>query len=155
MDRYLDLRLVLPKTIDNTYSGHIIANVFFYVVIAFTVIRSLIHVFSPDGGAMSIATIPLDAYPAAAANTVIYLFGVWGLSQLIIGILYLIVGLKYRSLIPLMYVFLTLEYGMRIVIGRMKPIVTAGTAPGAVGNYILLPMAIVLFCLSILKKGRR
>jgi hypothetical protein len=148
----LDFKLILPKIIDNTYSGNNIPRVFFYVVIIFTIGRSLIHMFSPDGGAMSIATIPLDTYEQAAANTVIFLFGVWGLSQLIMGAFYLIVGLKYRALIPLMYVFFTVEYVMRIVIGIMKPILTAGTAPGGVGNYVLVPLGIIMFFMSILKK---
>jgi hypothetical protein len=152
MKKHIDFKLVLPKTIYNTYSGNIIPMAFFCFVIVFTIVRSLIHVLSPDGGSMSIATIPLNTYSSAAANTVIYLFGVWGLSQLIMGVFYLIVGLKYRSLIPLMYVFITVEYGMRIVIGHMKPIITGGIAPGAVGNYILVPLAIIMFFLSILKK---
>jgi hypothetical protein len=147
-----DFKLVLPKTIDNTYSGTIIPKIFFYVVIVFTIIRSLIHVLSPDGGSMSIATIPINKYSYEAANTVIYLFGVWGLSQLIMGLFYVIVGLKYKSLIPLMYVFITLEYVMRIVIGHLKPIFTVATAPGTIGNYILVPLAIIMLFLSILTK---
>ncbi len=42
--------------------------------------------FAPDGGAQSIATIPLDSYTANGADTVILIFSYWGLSQLIIGI---------------------------------------------------------------------
>ena len=150
---HFDFRLIFPKTIGNTYSGNIIPKILFYIVILFTIVRSLIHIFAHDGGAMSIATIPLDKYPSAAANTVIYLFGVWGLSQLIMGVFYLIVSLRYKSLIPLMYIFVAFEYAMRLVIGHMKPVVTAGTAPGAVGNYILIPLALTMFFLSIWKKA--
>jgi hypothetical protein len=100
---------------------------------------------------MSIATIPLNTYSSGAANTVIYMFGVWGLSQLMMGVVYLIVGLKYKSLIPLMYIFITFEYIMRIIIGHLKPITTVGTAPGSVGNYILVPLGIIMFLLSIFK----
>jgi hypothetical protein len=152
MKRKLDVRLILPKSVDNTYSGNVISRIFFYFIILFTVVRSLIHIFSPDGGAMSIATIPLNTYSSAAANTVTYLFGVWGLSQLLMGVIYLIVALKYRSLISLMYLFIVAEYSMRIVIGHIKPIITVGTAPGVVGNYVLVPLGIVMFFLSILKK---
>jgi hypothetical protein len=150
MKRQLNFKLILPKTIDNTYSGNRIPMVFFYFIILFTIVRSLIHILSPDGGSMSIATIPLNTYSSAAANTVVYMFGVWGLSQLMMGIIYLIVGIKYKSLIPLMYIFITCEYGIRIIIGHMKPIVTMHTAPGTVGNYILVPLGIILFLLSIL-----
>lgn len=151
MKKQLDFKLILPKTIDNTYSGNVIPKVLFYLIILFTIVRSLVHILSPDGGSMSIATIPLNTYSSAAANSIIYLFGVWGLSQLMMGAVYLIVGLKYKSLIPLMYIFVTFEYTMRIVIGHMKPIVTVSTAPGAIGNYILAPLGIMMFLLSILR----
>ncbi len=151
MRRQLDFKLILPKTIDNTYSGNIISKVFFYIIILFTIVRSLIHVLSPDGGSMSIATIPLNTYSAAATNTIIYMFGVWGLSQLMMGIIYLIVVIKYKSFLPLMYIFVTCEYGIRLIIGHMKPIVTMHTAPGTVGNYILVPLGIIMFLLSIQK----
>lgn len=151
MKKQLDLKLILPKTVDNTYSGNVIPRLFFYIIILFTIVRSLIHILSPDGGAMSIATIPLNTYSSGAANTVIYMFGVWGLSQLMMGVVYLIVGLKYKSLIPLMYIFITFEYIMRIIIGHLKPITTVGTAPGSVGNYILVPLGIIMFLLSIFK----
>lgn len=154
MIKKFDIRLILPKSIDNTYSGNVIARGFFYLIILFTVVRSLIHILAPDGGAMSIATIPLNTYSSAATNTVIYLFGVWGLSQLLMGAIYLIVALKYRSLIPLMYIFIVVEYGMRIIIGHMKPIITVGTAPGVVGNYILVPLGILMFLLSIQKNKK-
>lgn len=109
--------------------------------------------FSPDGGSMSIATIPINAYPTEAANTVVYLFGVWGLSQLIMGVFYLIVGLKYRALIPLMYIFITVEYAMRILIGQMKPIMITGTAPGAVANFVVVPLAMIMFFMSVYRKS--
>ena len=71
-----------------------------------TVVRSLIHLLKDDGGAQSIANIPLDQYSEHAANGIIAVFSLWGLSQLIMGIFYVIIALKYKSMIPLMYIFL-------------------------------------------------
>lgn len=102
---------------------------------------------------MSIATIPLNTYPTAAVNTVFYLFSVWGLSQLIMGVFYLIVGLKYRALIPLMYIFVTVEYAMRFVIGHTKLIIITGTAPGAVANFVVVPLTNVMFLMSVYRKS--
>ena len=98
--RRFDFSLVLPKTADNVYSGHALPRILFYLIILLTLARSLIHILAPDGGAQSIATIPMNSYGTAAANAVVYLFGVWGLSQLLMGIFYLFVGLRYQSLIP-------------------------------------------------------
>jgi hypothetical protein len=30
-----------------------------------------------------------------------------------------------------------------------KPIVTSGTAPGAIGNYVLIPLALLMLVLSL------
>ena len=143
---------ILPDVIDNHYRGLKISQYAFFVIMAVTLVRSLIHVFAPDGGAQSIATIPLDTYTAEAASAVILMFSLWGLSQLLMGIVYLVVSLKYRSLIPAMYVLVIFEYAMRIVIGQMKPIITAGTAPGSIGSWIMVPVCIVLLALSLMPK---
>jgi len=147
--------LILPKTVDNTYQGRKIAIWFFYVLTIVTIVRSLIHTFSADGGAQSIATIPLDTYSNEAARTVILIFSFWGLSQLIMGIFYAIVSLRYKSLIPLMYIFIFCEYSFRVILGHLKPIATTGTPPGEIGNYILIPLSLLLFLFSIMKNDRR
>ena len=140
---------LLPATIDNQYRGLKLAQYAFLILTVATLVRSLIHVFAPDGGAQSIATIPLANYPGDAAAAVILMFSLWGLSQLLMGFVYLIVYFKYKSLIPAMYVLMIVEYAMRIVIGQMKPIVTSGTAPGSIGNWIMVPVCIVLLILSL------
>lgn len=143
---------LLPAVVDNQFRGIKISQYAFLLITAATIVRSLIHVFAPDGGAQSIATIPLESYSAQAAATVILMFSLWGLSQLLMGFVYLGVYLKYKSLIPMMYVLLTVEYAMRIVIGQMKPIVTSGTAPGSVGSWIMVPVCVVLLVLSLIKR---
>ena len=140
---------LLPAAIDNQFHGLKIAQYAFLILTVATLVRSLIHVFAPDGGAQSIATIPLASYPTEAAAAVILMFSLWGLSQLLMGVVYLVVYFKYKSLIPAMYVLMIVEYAMRIVIGQMKPIVTSGTAPGSVGNWIMVPVCVVLLVLSL------
>ncbi len=141
---------LLPDIIDNIFRGKKISQYAFLIITVVTIVRSLIHVFAPDGGAQSIATIPLDAYSSEAAATVILIFSFWGLSQLLMGLVYIGVYVKYKSLIPMMYVLLIIEYAMRIVIGQMKPIVTTGTAPGSIGSWVMVPVCIVLLILSLL-----
>jgi len=105
--------------------------------------------FAPDGGAQSIATIPLDSFTSNGADAVILIFAYWGLSQLIIGMIYVVVLWRYKALIPLMYLLMVIEYGMRIILGTLKPMVTVGTAPGAIGNFIIIPLAIIMLILSL------
>ena len=149
----IDPNLILPKTVDNTYRGKKIAQWIFYAITIITIVRSLIHSFSSDGGAQSIATIPLDTYSDAASRTVIFIFSLWGLSQLIMGSFYAIVAFRYKSLIPLMYVFIFFEYSFRVIMGHLKPITIIGTAPGDIANYVFIPLSLVLFILSFNKSS--
>lgn len=123
----------------------------FFVISIITILRSLIHIISPDGGAGSIAGIPLSQYSMEASQTIIFMFALWGISQLIIGLFYIYVLIIKPNLIPIMLLSLTLEYSLRLIIGQLKPILTTHTAPGAYGNYIMIPLSIILFLLSIKK----
>lgn len=123
----------------------------FFVISIITIIRSLIHIISPDGGAGSIAGIPLSQYSMEASQTIIFMFALWGISQLIIGLFYIYILIIKPNLIPIMLLSFTLEYSLRLIIGQLKPILTTHTAPGAYGNYIMIPLSIILFLLSIEK----
>ncbi len=143
---------IFPKYINNTYTGHPIALYTFYIIIFITIVRSLIHILAPDGGAQSIATIPLDTYSVESANAVIFMFGLWGISQLLLGILFLIITIRYKALIPLMYLFIFTEYTLRLILGFFKPITLTGVAPGGIGNYVFIILSILLFMLSMKTK---
>lgn len=144
------LQRLLPEKIDNQYRGHPIALWFFVPITLMTLWRSLVHVLRADGGAQSIATIPLDTYPEAAATTIVVVFSLWGLHQLVLGLLYVLALLRYRALIPLFYVLLLVEYVGRLVLGSWKgPIETISTPPGARLNVIMIFASCVLLWLSL------
>lgn len=146
----LDLKLLLPKTIENTFAGKKAALWCFYALSAVTLWRSQHHLFSVDGGAQSIATIPLDSYANEASSTIVGVFALWGLSQLIIGFMYILVCLRYKALIPLMYLLGVIEYGMRaFYIGNYKPVETAGNAPGALVNLPFMLIFLGMLLLSL------
>lgn len=140
---------LLPERADNDFRGRKVALVVFYVITFATLVRSLIHLLAPDGGAQSIATIPLDAFGADAAGAVVFTFSVWGLSQVLLGVVYVVVALRYRSLIPLMYTLLIVEYAGRLLVGRFKPVVTVTTPPGEIVNYVMVPLGIMMLVLSL------
>lgn len=143
---------IFPKTVDNHYMGSKIALWVFVVLAIFSTIRSLIHFFSPDGGAGIIAGLDLSS---GAAN-IIFAFGLWGLSQFIYALIQLLVAFKYRTLLPLFYLILIIETIGRMAVGRMKPpILLNGTPPGGIANYIILPLAAVMFILSLRQKDRQ
>jgi len=97
---------MFPKQADNNFQGHRIAALVFLLITFVTIARSLIHIFAPDGCAGSIAGIDLSV---AGGSNIISMFAFWGLSQLLMGIVYLVVYFRYKSLIPLMYVLILAE----------------------------------------------
>ena len=147
--------LLLPREADNNYRGHALAVWVFIPVVAVTIVRSLIHMLRADGGAQSIATIPLDSYPQAAAGAVVTIFALWGLSQLLLGLLYLVVLIRYRALIPLMYLTLLLEYLGRMALGSWKPLVTLETPPGATLNLVMIVLSVVMLAISLREPAKR
>jgi len=147
------LNNLFPRQITNEFPGLRVALWGFYLFTALTLWRSQHHIFSSDGGAQSIATIPIDRYSDSAASTVIGMFALWGLSQLIIGLIYLVAAIRYRSMIPLLFLLSLFEYLMRATyIPAYKSIETVGTAPGAAGN---LPFVIFSFAMLVLSLWSR
>lgn len=144
----MGLRL-LPDNFDNQQRGHPFALWLFYLATIVTVGRSLAHIFLADGGAQSIATIPLDQFTPGVAASVVSMFAFWGLSQLLLAVIMVLVALRYRSMIPLMYLLILLEYGGRIAIGMIKPLALSGTPPGAIGNLVFILIAMVGLVLSM------
>ena len=133
------------------YRGAPLAKWVFIALVIMIIARSLAHIFLPDGGAQSIATIPLDDFTSNGAAAIIHIFALWGLSQLIFGLFYIVVLWRYQALIPLMWLFILVEYSVRLLLTVAKPFEIVGTAPGAVGNYVFIPLAIIMFLLSLRK----
>jgi hypothetical protein len=77
------------------------------------------------------------------------IFAYWGLSQLMFGLLYVLVLWRYRSLISLMSLFIFFEWTGRLLLGFYKPIETVGTAPGAIGNMIFPVVALIMLVLTL------
>jgi hypothetical protein len=144
------LERLLPRTIGNRYRGHPAALWVFGALTLMTLWRSLVHMFRADGGAQSIATIPLDTYSDAAATAIIVIFSLWGLQQLVVGVIYVGVLARYRALIPAMYLLLLLEYVGRIGVGLMKgPLETVDTPPGAWLNLAMIVTSFAMLFLSL------
>ncbi len=143
------LNRLFPSAIDNTFPGHWIARWVFYALTALTLWRSQHHIFATDGGAQSIATIPLDSFSASGADAVVGVFALWGLAQLGMALIMLLACIRYKALIPLLWLFIFFEYAGRFAISLYKPIETIGTAPGENGNMVFPFVALAMLALSV------
>ena len=138
---------LIPKTASNDYHGYKIAQYIFIPLIVLTIVRSCIHLLAQDGGAVSIASLDVSG---PAGQNVISIFSQWGLSQLLMGVVYAIVYIRYKNLISICYLFLIIEYVGRMMVGLAKPMVTVFTPPGAFLNYIMVPISICMLILSLM-----
>jgi hypothetical protein len=143
------LQRLLPASANAEFTGRPLALWALYPVTAINLWRSQHHMFAPDGGAESIATMPLSSYGPGAKANIIAIFAQWGLSQLLFGLVMLVVAVRYRALVPLVWLLLCLEYAGRQGLGLIKPVHTVGTAPGAAANPLLLLLALVMLALAL------
>lgn len=151
----MNFSLLFPTTIDNQYRGNKLGYWLFCLLTIILMARSLVHVFKHDGGAQSIATIPLDSWPIEAANTVIALFALWGLLQVVIAGIQIIAIVKYKALIPFLYLIMVLTQLGRMTIGEFKTVETAGTAPAAALSWYFLAIYTTGLVLSLIEKSNK
>jgi hypothetical protein len=144
MQKYIDV--LLPPAADNRLRGSQLPLYLLVLTAAIGTVRSCIHLLAPDGGAGSIAGMDLSV---AGANGIVFAFALWGSSQLIYAVIQLLVTFRYRSLVPFMWLLLILETFLRELVGHLKPVHFAHTPPGAIGNYVYLPLASLMLALGL------
>ncbi len=143
---------IFPKQLDNQYKGLPLAKQAFCIIIIITFIRSLLHIFLPDGGAELIASIPLHTFTPASQRVIILIFAFWGLSQILMAIVYSVIYWRYQTFIPFMYILIFIEYSMRLLLTFIKPIATTHQAPGEIADWAVWPLSACLFYLAISNK---
>lgn len=141
------LNRLLPKQLDNAYKGHVLALWLFAPLALLKLIMGLnVSGLNPWIENRDIATtvdrVPLDSYGAEAASAFMFMFASWGLTLFILSLCALIALARYRAMIPLLYVFLTMEQFGRYYIATLHPIARATTnatvSPAAVFNWSLM-----------------
>ena len=145
------MKKIIPETIDNTIPSNKLVYYYTWLLVVFNFFRSLEHIFNDDGGAESIAGIPLESYSSEAANNLISIFAQWGFSQLVLACILLLVVLKMREFIPLMLLIIALENILRGAVGLYKPLILGDAPPGAVSPIIGL-VTFTVFFISIREK---
>jgi hypothetical protein len=144
---------LFPPAIDNTYRGRLSALWLLALFVGLKLIMSLNSILSTRRIATGADGIPLDSYGAGGAEAVLSLFTLLALDQLVLALLGLIALVRYRAMVPLMFlVLLTEHFGRRAVLA-LHPIARPEGPP--IGLYINLALTAVLligFVLAILDR---
>ena len=144
---------LFPSGLDNQYKGSKIALYGLYPIFAIYIFRSLVHFLAENSGLVGIATIkefPING--GLDPNTVIYLFAsLWGATQVSLTVILLILFVKYKNLIPLIYLICLLDQCFRLISGYLHPLdedYYINTPPGVISNIPVLLYLMFMFYLS-------
>jgi len=150
--RTATLNELLPRRADNTYRGHKLALALFGLLLLLKAGVSLGSIFIGHTAASSADGIPIDTYTPAGARTVVSLFALLGLSNLIICFIGTVVLVRYRGLIPFMFGLFLLHHLGRQLILQFLPIARTGTPPGSAINLGILTVMIVGLAFSLWRR---
>jgi hypothetical protein len=148
------LSRILPKQIDNNYRGHWLAIWLFVPIVlvkaaqgANSIINTRLVMTTADG-------IPLDSYNVAGAQAAVALFALLGLYLLVLPLQSVVVLVRYRAMIPFMYLMLLIVQVSSRVLSQLHPIVRSNGAPiGFYMNLAILAVLLIGFALSLLNKS--
>jgi phosphoglycerol transferase MdoB-like AlkP superfamily enzyme len=146
---------LLPQTADNTFRGQKLALWLLGMVALLKGVMGLNTIFNTRSVAISADGIPLDTFPPAAAQAVVSLFALLGLANLVICLLCIVALVRYRALIPALFIFLLLEYLSRRMILYVMPLVSTGTPTASIISFVLPILMIAGLALSLWNRGDR
>lgn len=147
----------LPSNLNNQYKGLKIVDYGLYPIFAIYIFRSLVHFLADNSGLVGIATIKeFPIFEGLDPNNIIYLFAsLWGATQVSLTVILLILFIKYKNLIPLIYLICLMDQCFRLISGYLHPLgeqYYINTPPGVISNIPILIYLIVMFFLSLKRR---
>ena len=107
---------LFPSDLNNQYKGSKLVQYGLYPIFAIYIFRSLVHFLAENSGLVGIVTIKeFPIIDGLDPNNIIYLFAsLWGATQVSLTIILLILFIKYKNLIPLIYLICLLDQCFKI-----------------------------------------
>ena len=142
---------ILPVEADNRFKGRRAALWLLGLLIALKLAMSVNSIVNTESVAAGADGIPLASYGPAAARQVLLLFALMALGQLFLTLTALTVLVRYRALVPLIYLLLLGEHAARRLIVRSYEAPGAASSEIALAlNYSLLALLVAGLLLSLL-----
>ncbi len=150
------LHRIFPKTIGNTYRGHAIA-IWLLVLVALSKLVMGGNSIINTRFVIEVADrIPISSFNPGAAASLLFLYKCWGLGLALLSLLALVAVVRYRAMIPLMYLVLTIEQVVRRLFTLLDPLLTMPSPGGpSVGSLINVAFVALLLIGLGLSLGRR
>jgi hypothetical protein len=145
----------LPRSIDNTFTGHKSALWLFALILLIKITQSVSVLFAGASVISGADGIPLDTYTPPAAQTIVSVWAFLGFTRLLIYLLGVLVLVRYRSLVSFMFGLLLVQDAGRYLVLHFFPLVRVGSPVGPTVNAILTALTIVGLILSLVPKKSR
>jgi hypothetical protein len=141
---------IFPKQFDNNYRGLWLAVWLFVPLMLLKAVQGVNSMILTRLVLSGADGIPVDQFDSAAGDVVVALFALLGMYLLIIPLQSLIVLVRYRSMIPFMYLMFTVAQIAARVLNLMHPIARPGGPPiGFTINLAIFTLTLVGFALSL------
>ena len=148
------LNRIFPKQIDNVFRGHWLAILIFTLLVILRAAMGFNSITLTHMVATGADGIPLDSYGPACAAVVVLFFKNIGLFYLLLSLLGAVVLIRYRAMIPLMYLVLIVQLAGSKLLLYLYPIVKTSEMPlGFPVNLTMLAVALIGLVLSLVGKG--
>jgi len=144
------LNRFLPKQSDNSYQGSKVALWLFGFVALIKTAQGLTSMLNPYSVASSADGIPLSSYTPTASALMVSLFSLLGFLLALMGMLCIVVLVRYRSLVPFMFGVLAVHFVGNKIILAFHPIARVGPAMGVNINLALFCLMLIGLVLSLM-----
>jgi len=148
------LSRLFPNHFDNNYRGYKLAIWFFVPLLLFKTAMSVNAVgWNPlitNREVLQLADrIPLDTFSTNAADAAVLLFALWGVTHLMLNVFGFIAVVRYRTMIPLLYLLMAIDHiGRRALVDVYPIIKTLRTE-----ETFVVPVSLILIALLLIGFG--
>jgi hypothetical protein len=144
---------LFPKVLDNHYQGQKLALWLLGLLVLVKAAMGLNSIFNGYHVATDADGIPLYSFTPAGARAVVAFLSVWGLEILLLSLLSLLALVRYRAMVPLMFLVLLMEQAGRkatfAALPIAKPVAAAGPPPAFSINLVICILLVVGIVLSL------
>ena len=140
---------LFPRPSDLSYSGSRFAVWLAMLLVLVKMAIALGSIFNGHYAASVADGIPLDTYTPSGAQAVLALFASLGFSQLLLGVVGLLVIARYRALLPGYLLLLVLEHVGRKAIALLLPIPRVGGSGGGAVSWVFIALLAFALVLSL------
>lgn len=147
---------LFPRQADNGFAGYRAALWLLGFYTALKLAMSINSIFNTASVATGADGLPLDSFAPAAARAVLMLFALMSLGQLALALIALTVLIRYRALVPFIYLVLIGEHlARRFLVQSYAVARIEGTSVGWYVNMGLLALLTLGLVLSLIPSRRR